>query len=144
MKACVDQKVKISLPKAYQTAGVPAEVTEQEFKEFLDVNKINYSKAERLTSKKDGRVLEMFRLETKNDTEAEALITCIIYKVEEFCTPVPVQQCWNCQSFGHSAKTYSSKAKCLICGESHHHKGCLNKEKKQPKCANCRGPHVAS
>ena len=59
MKACLGQKVKISLPKAYQTAkpkkslvvkGVSAEVTEQEFKEFLDLNKINHAKAERLTS----------------------------------------------------------------------------------------------
>ena len=65
MKACLGQEVKISLPKAYQTAkpkkslvvkGVMAEVTEQKFKEFLDLNKINYAKAERLTSKKDGRV----------------------------------------------------------------------------------------
>ena len=53
MKACLGQKVKISLPKAYQTAkpkkslvvkGVSAEVTEQEFKEFPDLNKINYAK----------------------------------------------------------------------------------------------------
>ena len=81
--------------------GVPAEVTEQEFKEFLDLNKISYPKAERLTSEKDGRVLEMFKLQIKDDTEAEALITgnltCpitgIIYRVEEFRTPVSVQQC---------------------------------------------------
>ena len=161
MKACLGQKVKISLPKAYQTAkpkkslvvkGVPAEVTEQEFKEFLDLNKINYAKAERLTSKKDSRVLEIFKLEIKDDTEAEALITenltCpitgIIYRVKEFRTLISVQQCWNCQSFGHSAKTCRSKTKCLICGEGHHHKGCPNKEKKQPKCANCKGPHVVS
>ena len=105
MKACLGQNVKISWPKAYQNAklkkslvikGVPAEVTEQEFKEFLDFNKINYAKAERLTSKNDGRVLEMFKLETKNDTEAEVLITenltCpitgIFYRVEEFRTPI--------------------------------------------------------
>ena len=84
MKACLGQKVKISLPKAYQTTNpkkspvakvVPAEITEQEFKEFLDLNKINYAKAEKLTIKKDGRVLEMFKLEIKDDTEAEALIT---------------------------------------------------------------------
>ena len=69
MKACLGQKVKICLPKAYQTAkpkkslevkGVPAEITKQEFKEFFDLNKTNYAKAERLTSKKDGRVLEIF------------------------------------------------------------------------------------
>ena len=94
----------------------------------------------------------MFKLEIKDEAEAEALIlqnlTChitgIIYKVEEFWSTVSVQQCWNCQSFGHSAKTCRSKIKCLNCGESHHHKGCPNREKKQPKCANCKGPHVAS
>ena len=52
-----------SLPTAKQkmnlvVKGVPAEVTntvtEQEFKEFLDLNKINNAKAERLTSEKDG------------------------------------------------------------------------------------------
>ena len=54
----------------------------------------------------------MFKLEIKDETEAEALIsqnlTChiagIIYKVEEFRSPVSVQQCWNSQSFGHLAK----------------------------------------
>ena len=81
MKACLGQNVKISLPKAYQTSqpkkslvikGVPAEVSDQEFKEFLDHNKINYAKAERLISKTDGRVLAIFKLEIKDDTEAEA------------------------------------------------------------------------
>ena len=69
MKACLGQNVKISWPKAYQSPqpkktlvvkGVPAEVSEQQFKEFLDLNKINYAKAEWLISRKDGRVLEIF------------------------------------------------------------------------------------
>ena len=101
---------------------------------------------------KDGRVLEICKLEIKDDTEAEALITenltCpitgIIYRVEEFRTPIFVQHCWNCQSFGHLATTCRSKTKCLIFGEGHHHKGCPNKEKKQPKCSNYKGPHVES
>ena len=94
----------------------------------------------------------MFKLEIKDKAEAEAQIlqnlTChiigIIYKVEEFRSPVSVQQCWNCQNFGHSAKTCKSKTKCLICWESRHHIECPNREKKQPKCANCKGPLVAS
>ena len=91
MKARLGQKVKISLPKAYLTAkpkkslvikGVPVEVTEQEFKEFLDLKKINYAKAERLTSKKNGRVLEMFKLETKDNTEANyRKLTCPIITI---------------------------------------------------------------
>ena len=46
MKAALGQKVKVSLPKAYQTnkvpnkslavKGVPTDITEAEFKEFLD------------------------------------------------------------------------------------------------------------
>ena len=70
--------------------GVPTEVSEKDFKEFLDLNNIIYAKAERLTSRKDGRILQIFKLEIKD--EAEALIsqnlachiTGIIYKVEEF------------------------------------------------------------
>ena len=63
MKTCLDQNVSANLPKAYQTAktaskplvvkGVPTEVSEKDFKEVPDLNKISYAKAERLTSKKD-------------------------------------------------------------------------------------------
>ena len=62
MKAASGQKVKVSLPEAYQTnkvpnkrlavKGVPTDITEAEFKEFLDLNKISYVKAERLKSQK--------------------------------------------------------------------------------------------
>ena len=62
MKAALGKNVKVSLPKAYQTSksqnkilaikGVPTDITENEFKEFLDLNKINLAKAERLKSKK--------------------------------------------------------------------------------------------
>ena len=76
-------------------------MSEKDFKEFLDLNKIIYAKAGHLTSKKDGRVLQMFKLEIKDEAEAETLIsqnlichiTGIIYKVEEFRSPVSIQQC---------------------------------------------------
>ena len=162
MKAASGQKVKISLPKAYQTnkvptkslvvKGVPTDITVTEFKEFIDLNKISYAKAERLKSKKDGRVLPIFQLEITDPAEAEALlsqnlacnVTGIVYKVEEFRAPISVMQCYNCQCFGHLAKTCRSKQKCLICGENHSHKGCPSRESRKPTCANCNGPHVAS
>ena len=56
MKAALGQKVKISLPKAFQTnkvptkslavKGVPTDITEADFKEFLDFNKISSAKTE--------------------------------------------------------------------------------------------------
>ena len=145
MEAALGQNVKVSLPKAFQinkqqtkslaVKGVPSDISDSEFKEFLDLNKINFAKAERLKSKKDGRVLPIFRLEISDRTEAEALlsknlvchVTGIVYKVEEFRTPISVMQCYNCQCFGHSAKTCRSKQKCLICGGNHTHKGCPGK-----------------
>ena len=162
MKTTLGKNVRISLPKAYQiiqkqnkclaVKGVPTDITETDFKEFVDLNKICYAKAERLKSKKDGRVLPIFQLELSDPAEAEALlsqylmcnVTGIVYKVEEFRQPVSVRQCFNCQCFGHSAQNCKSKQKCVICGENHSHKGSPKKEAKQPKCANCSGPHVAS
>ena len=59
MKTALGKNVKVSLPKAFQTdktqskslaiKGVPTDITDKEFLEFLDLNKINYAKAERLT-----------------------------------------------------------------------------------------------
>ena len=162
MKAALGQNVKITLPKANQInksqnkslaiKGVPTDITEDEFREFLNLNKISYAKADRLKSKKDGRVLPIFQLEISDSDEAEALlsqnlmcnVTGIVYKVEEFRKPVSVTQCFNCQRFGHSAKNCRSKPKCMICCESHSHKGCPNKEARKLKCANYMGPHVAS
>ena len=142
MKAALGKNVKVSPPKAFQTKkaqtkilavkGVPTDITDFEFQEFLDMNKINYTKAE------DGRVLPIFQLEINDPIEAEALIsqnllcnvTGIVYKVEEFRQPTSISQCFNCQNFGHSAKNCWSKMKCLICGEGHSHKGCPNREAK--------------
>ena len=53
-------------------------------------------------------------------------------------------QCYNCQCFGHSAETCRLKPKCLICGESHSHKGCPTESQENPHVQNCNGPHVAS
>ena len=161
MKACLGKNFKISLPRAYQNKGksktlvvkgVPIEFTNDEFKQVLDHNKIKHAKAERMQSKRDGRKLQMFQIELSDPVEAEAIIsgsiTCpqtgIIFKVEEFRAPISVQQCYNCQNFEHSAKNCKAKTKCVICGEGHSHRGCPKREKQQPKCANCKGPHVAN
>ena len=79
----------------------------------------------------------MFQLELKDPAEAEAIIsenlTCpqtgIIFKVEEFRTPISVRQGYNCQNFETSAKNYQAKTKCGICGEDHSHQGCPNRKK---------------
>ena len=70
--------------------------------------------------------------------------TGIIFKVEEFRTTPLIQQCFICQGFEHKAPNCTKKQKCGVCGEVHSHKSCPNTEERSPKCANCRGPHVAN
>ena len=74
MKACLGRNLKISLPNAYQNKeksetlivkGVLTEFTNEEFKKVLDHNKIKHAKAERMKSRRDGRMLQMFQIEFK-------------------------------------------------------------------------------
>ena len=130
---------------------MPTEFTNDEFKQILDHNKIKHAKAERMKSRRDGRSLQMFEIELSNPAEAEAIIsdniTCpqtgLFSRWKSFVLPFQSNSVYNCQNFGHSAKSCKAKIKCVICGEGHSHKGCPNREKKQPKCDNCKGPHVA-
>lgn len=62
------------------------------------------------------------------------------HPVEEYLGPA--LRCYNCQRFGHMAKSCRSTRRCKICSEDHHHKEC--KSVLQPKCANCAGNHAAS
>lgn len=58
------------------------------------------------------------------------------YSVREF-VPKPMR-CYNCQRFGHTAKTCNSKRRCARCGEDHEYGQCKHE---QPKCCNCGGNH---
>ena len=105
-----------------------------------------------MKSKRTGRDLPFIKVKCDNPKQAEALIsgglicqkTGIIFKVEEFRITPSIQQCFKCQGFGHKAQNFTKKQKCVVCGEAHSHKDCPNKNKKTPKCANCRGPHAAN
>ena len=62
IKAALGINVKVSLPKTFQInktqnksiaiKGVPTDITDEEFLEMLDLNKINYAKADCLKRKK--------------------------------------------------------------------------------------------
>ena len=102
--------------------------------------------------KRTGKDLPFIKIKSDDPKQAEALLlgglvcqkTGIIFRVEEFKTTPSIIQCFKCQSFGHKALNCTKKEKCFVCGEAHSHKNCPNKEERKPKCANCRGPHVAN
>ena len=153
----------MSLPKSYHSAdatkgkilvfkGVSTNVTIDDFKELLEFNKISHGKAERMTSIKSGRDLPFIKIKCGDPKQAEALIsggficqkTGIIFKVEKFRTTPSIQQCFKCEGFGYKAPNCTKKPKCVVRGGAHSHKNCPKKHKRKPKCADCRGPHVAN
>ena len=160
MQQVFEINVKTSLPKAYHSVkpkfvvfkGVSCRISLDEFKEQLDFNKMTYAEAERMKSKRSGKELPFIILKRNDPKQAEALIsdsfvcrkTGIIYKVEEFCNQPSIQQCFQCQDFGHSAQNCTNNPKCVVCGEAHSPKNFPQKETRKLKCANCREPHVAS
>ena len=163
MQQVFGKKVKMSLPKSYHSAdakkdkilvfkGVSNSITLEDFKQLLDFNKITHAEAVRMKSKRTGKDLPFIKIKSDDQKQAEALIsgglicqkTGIIFKVEEFRITPSIQQCFKCQGFGHKAQNCTKKQKCVVCGEAHSHKDCPNRNKKNPKCANCRGPHVAN
>ena len=163
MKQVFRPKVKVSLPKSYHSAdaskskfllfkGVSINITIDEFKELLDFSKIAHAEAERMKSKRTGKNLPFIKIKSDDPKQAEALIsggfvcqkTGIIFRVEEFKTTKSILQCYQCQGFGHKAQNCTKNQKCVVCGGAHSHKNCPNIEKRSPKCANCRRPHVAN
>ena len=132
--------------------GVSNNITIEDFKQLLDFNKITHAEKERMKSKRTGKDLPFIKIKSDDAKQAEALIsgglicqkTCIIFKVEEFRITPSIQQCFKCQGFGHKAQNCTKKQKCVVCGEAHSHKDCPNRNKKDPKCANYTGPHVAN
>ncbi|XP_064469998.1 uncharacterized protein LOC135384740 [Ornithodoros turicata] len=62
------------------------------------------------------------------------------YEVSEYVEG-PVQ-CYKCQRFGHLARSCRGSTRCMICARPHKFTECT--ARRQPKCANCGGPHAAS
>jgi hypothetical protein len=54
------------------------------------------------------------------------LCHCIV-KWEKFKNSRPVQQCFNCQSFGHSSNFCSKPSKCVKCDQLHASKDCTKR-----------------
>ena len=69
-----------------------------------------------------------------------------IYVVRPFVA-APTR-CYNCQRYGHQARSCLAKARCSLCTEQHHTQVCIDKRtNNQPieiKCANCGGQHTAA
>ena len=72
-----------------------------------------------------------------------SLCHCII-RWEKYKNSRPIQQCYNCQAFGHSSTFCGKTPKCVKCELTHATRDCTKPIGTPPKCTNCEGPHPAN
>jgi PAX-interacting protein 1 len=71
------------------------------------------------------------------------LCRCII-KWEKYRAKRPIQQCFNCQKYGHSSTYCGLPAKCVKCKQAHQTQSCQKPPSEPPACVNCGGEHPAN
>ena len=64
------------------------------------------------------------------------------YKVNPYVA-LPLQ-CYKCQRIGHTAKSCTAQARCMLCGGPHTKNECSVTDESNHRCANCRGRHKAN
>ena len=161
MKAVLGKNVRISSPKAYQISQkqnkcldvkrVSTDITEDDFKEFLDLNKISYAKAESLKAKKKAGFYPFFN---SNLATLQKLrfyfhkILCVMLlelrtRRKNFVSPFRFGSASTANVSDIWRKTVSPSKNVSSVVRTIHTKD-AQKKAKQPKCSNCSGPHVAS
>jgi hypothetical protein len=71
------------------------------------------------------------------------LCHCIV-KWERYKAKRPIQQCFNCQKFGHSSAYCGRPAKCVKCNKPHNTQDCQKLPCDPPICVNCGGDYPAN
>uniref|UniRef100_A0A2S2PDP3 Nucleic-acid-binding protein n=1 Tax=Schizaphis graminum TaxID=13262 RepID=A0A2S2PDP3_SCHGA len=67
-----------------------------------------------------------------------------LIKVEEPYKPKTLNQCSNCQDYGHTKSYCGYPARCVRCGAQHLTSDCPNSRDAPPKCALCSGDHPSN
>lgn len=145
-------EVKPFIPESYtrnvgKVKHVPLQYTDEQLLEFLkDAGVVSARRQIKYYRQEDGAVtshpLHTVILTFRDDRPIPGRIYLgfTSHPVEEYLGPA--LRCYNCQRFGHMAKSCRSTRRCKVCSEDHDHKEC--KSLLQPKCANCAGNHAAS
>jgi hypothetical protein len=86
--------------------------------------------------------LRFTRLEDANCVIQNGLIwEQTLYKCQRYEGGSRMQQCYNCQKYGHEEDRCNASVVCPYCAESHSVKSCSKRV--PPKCANCGEKHVS-
>lgn len=144
--------VTTSVPQSYsrnegKIKDVPLEYTDSELLEYLkDGGVISVRRQIAYAPQSNGNIQASFRssviLQFRVDCPMpnRVVLGFTSHPVEEYFSP-PVR-CFRCQRHGHLAANCRGPQRCKICSGEHDFKECTSR--RDPKCANCSGPHAAS
>lgn len=65
-------------------------------------------------------------------------------RVKSLKNRTKINQCHNCQQFGHGQSNCHAPPKCVKCSGDHHTASCSKPNNTPATCANCGGPHPAN
>lgn len=152
IKSLAGLPVHVMIPQSYMKTlakirDVPLEYSDYDLLEYLkDAGVISVTRQKRWARNEDGSAtMQPIRnviLQFRHDMPLPKRVALgfTVHTVEEYIEPAV--RCYNCQRYGHKAKTCRGTKRCKVCAGAHDYKECTSK--RQPKCANCAGPHPAS
>lgn len=129
--------------------NLPPTTNVRKIKNELEVLGFSVRQVFNMKHKKTNVSLPLFTvdLEPSDKNEDIFIVDTLLNMDVEFKEPYkksPVEQCKNCQDFGHTWPDCVFQSRCVRCGENHASSEC-NKSKDTPAtCALCRGDHPAN
>lgn len=104
----------------------------------------------RITSAATGTSTPLVRVFTEDSNFVDTCITgglkvgYQVFRCEHSrnSQPIYVQQCYNCQMFGHHQRDCDAPVCCKTCGRAHDSRSCPDRD--EVNCRNCGGNHPAS
>ena len=157
-QSALGKNVTARLPKSqvitYQVIikGLDVSVTEDEVKEMLDRQELEFISVKRIWSRARDCATEMMRLVLKDDQTKKQLLKNGLYldqmrfkciQAREDEEKKLVFQCFKCQALNdHKTWECKNEQKCVLCAGPHMKTECT-KTKEEAKCSNCDGNHGA-
>ena len=111
----------------------------------IEITRLSWNKRTIKNGKRYGSLL----LFTANMKVADAIINQGLLhegelkNCERFISNARIYQCFQCQGYEHSGKSYKKSQACGHCSQNHDIKDCSNKTVETRKCALCKENHTA-
>ena len=140
--------LKTSSKTAIIILGVESCYSVDEVLEEMRIRSYNPSGGTRMKRASDGLETTSLKIFLDSETEMEKAIKEGIFlglthhPAKRYIQPT-FNQCFRCQSLGHSTQGCQKQRRCMKCGDDHHHRSCL-RPPSQFKCANCSLQHAAN